>query len=105
MLVFIGVALLALSLCWLVWQQSAADGFPAPAADIHASYACQRCGRQVELAHTLRAIRRTLLCPEHYQATYLGFARLQPPRPWPRREREWPVAVLIVGWLWLRERD
>ncbi|HEY8742913.1 MAG TPA: hypothetical protein VIU62_07440, partial [Chloroflexota bacterium] len=105
MLGIFGVALLAMSLGWLVSQRSSADAFAVTSADVHATYACQRCGRRVELALTLRAIRRTLLCPEHYHATYPGFARLQQRRPWPRREREWPVAVLIVGWLWLRERD
>jgi hypothetical protein len=54
-----------------------------------ATYACRQCGRPVDMASTVRPIRLTLLCPEHYHAQY---GALQPlPGPKPRRGGHQPA--------------
>lgn len=86
MLLGVGVLLLILALgyLWLdgrVRQEEAAQ----PVAP-RASYACRHCGRPVDMASTVRPIRLTLLCPEHYHAQY-GALRPAPGPKLRRRQR------------------
>lgn len=47
------------------------------------TYACRQCGTAVDMVSTVRPIRLTLLCPEHYHAQY---GALQP-LPGPKQRR------------------
>jgi len=72
---------------WLDWRvQRSETGRPQTPP---ATYACRQCGRPVDMASTVRPIRLTLLCPEHYHAQY---GALQPlPGPKPRRGGRGPA--------------
>ncbi|MCL4544287.1 MAG: hypothetical protein M1118_06775 [Chloroflexi bacterium] len=51
-------------------------------------YLCRECHRPVDIRSTLRPIRETLLCPEHYHARVGSL--LPPPEPKPRQcRRAW----------------
>jgi hypothetical protein len=83
MLLDFAIILLVLAVIYL-WldqrvQWSEATQRPTPPA----TYACRQCGQPVEMAATVRPIRLTLLCPEHYHAQY---GALQP-LPGPKQRR------------------
>ncbi|HEV7216608.1 MAG TPA: hypothetical protein VGP33_15975 [Chloroflexota bacterium] len=77
-----GVVLLILAAGYL-WLEHCVQREAAAPPVPQAVYACRQCGRPVGMAATVRPIRLTLLCPEHYHAQY-GAMR---PVPGPRKRR------------------
>ena len=82
MLLAIGVVLLVLAAGYFWLERCVPPEAASPPRPLGV-YACQRCGRPVEMAATVRPIRLTLLCPEDYHAQY-GAMR---PAPGPRKRR------------------
>ncbi len=59
--------------------------FQQEISELRACYRCQECQRPVDTRSTLRHIRQSLLCPEHYHARFGTLP--PPPPPSPRRYR------------------
>ncbi len=89
MLLAFAVTLLVLAVIYLWLDQRVQRSDAARSTVPPATYACRQCGRPVDMASTVRPIRLTLLCPEHYHAQY---GALQPlPGPKPRRGGRGPA--------------